>query len=168
MKIAITGHTRGIGLGIKEHFESQGHEILGFSKSNGFDISSPFAREKIAKLCNDANIFVNNAYSNDGSQLSLLKKIHYLWKDQNKIIINISSRFTNGRDLYNVHKKTMDDFCADNVYNNPFILNIKPGLTDTDRVKNINNPKMNTKEIVDIIDWALKQPIKIHSISFGK
>lgn len=168
MKVAITGDTRGIGLGIKEYFLSKNYEVLGFSRSQGYDISNPFIREKIAKLSNDCDIFVNNAYTSEGSQFSLLKKIHNHWKDQNKIIVNISSRFTANKDLYCIHKRTLDDYCNENVYQMPFIINIKPGLTDTDRVKNIHNPKMNVKEVVDILDWTLNSPLKIHSISFGK
>lgn len=168
MKIAITGHTRGIGLGIKHYFESQGHEVTGFSKSNGFNISSPTMREKIVSLCKDYDIFVNNAYSTDGSQFSLLKKIHSAWAGQDKTIINISSRFTSNKDLYCIHKRTLDDYCNENVYQKPLLINIKPGLTDTDRVRNLHGDRMSVEDVIKIIDWTLNYPLKIHSVSFGK
>jgi hypothetical protein len=168
MKIAVTGASRGIGLSIKQYFESEGHEVIDFSRSTGFNISSPVIREKIVSICKDYDIFVNNAYSTDGSQFSLLKKIHTAWQGQDKIIINISSRFTTNKDLYCIHKRTLDDFCNENVYQNPFIINIKPGLVDTDRVRNITGEKMVAENVVQIIAWALQNPLKIHSISFGK
>jgi len=168
MKAIITGHTRGIGLALYNYFLNQNYDVIGASRSNGYNISIPLDREKILHLAKDADVFVNNAYSNDGSQFSLLKKIHQLWKGTNKKIINISTRYTNGKDIYCIHKKYIDDFCAEQVYNKPFILNVKPGLTDTDRVKNINNAKMDTDQLVDIIDWALKQNLLIHSICFAK
>lgn len=168
MKVIVTGHTRGIGLALYNYFISQNYDVTGVSKSTGYNISSPLIREKIIRLSKDADIFVNNAYSNDGSQFSLLKKMHQLWEGTDKKIINISTRYTNGKDVYCIHKKYMDDFCAEQVYNKPFVLNIKPGLTDTDRVKNINNVKMNTDQVVQIVDWALKQNLLIHSICFAK
>lgn len=169
MKIAITGHTKGIGLGIKEYFESKGHCVIGFSKSTGFDISYPSIREKIINLSEDCDIFVNNAYCNfNDSQISLLKKIYQHWENTDKTIINISSRYTEGNNLYNIHKRRLDDFCAENVYHNPRIINLKPGLVNTERASNIKNPKMEIKDVIDVLDWVLSQNLKIHSVSFGK
>lgn len=168
MKVAITGHTRGIGLGIKNYFESKGYEVLGFSKSAGFDISNAIVREKVVKLSQDCNIFVNNVYTSDNSQFSMLKKIHKLWEGQDKTIINISTRFTNKNELYNIHKRQMDEFCQEHTFHKPFILNLKPGSVDTDRMKNIECPKLTIEEVVTMLDWALTQPIKICSVTFGK
>jgi NADP-dependent 3-hydroxy acid dehydrogenase YdfG len=169
MKIIITGHTRGIGAAIKKYFEDKGHTVIGFSKSTGYDISNPIVREKIANLSADADIFVNNAFNDiDDSQSSLLKKIFNKWQGQDKKIINISTRYTQSTDLYSIKKKRLDEFCNENIYQQPKIINIKPGLVDTDRAKNINQPKMDANEIVKILDWILQQDIQIHSITFGK
>ena len=169
MKISITGHTRGIGLAIKNYFENQGHEVIGFSRETGYDLQHPSIREKVVSLSKDSDIFVNNAYGYGGEfQFSLLKRIYKSWEGKNKTIINISTRFTGGDDIYSARKKTMDEFCETNIYHLPNIINIKPGLVDTDRVKAINDPKMSTDDVVKILDWILHQPIKIHSITFGK
>lgn len=169
MKISITGHTRGIGLAIKNYFESQGHDVVGFSRESGYDLQHPSIREKVVNLSKDSDIFVNNAYGDAGEfQFSLLKRIHKAWEGQNKTIVNISTRFTGGEGLYSARKKSMDEFCDSNIYHLPNIINIKPGLTDTIRAKNVQDPKMSTDDIVKIIDWILQQPIKIHSITFGK
>ena len=58
MKIAITGHTKSLGKALFE-FLSQKHEIIGFSRSNGYDIKSPFDRKKIVKESKDCDIFIN-------------------------------------------------------------------------------------------------------------
>lgn len=169
MKISITGHTRGIGLAIKNYFEKQGHEVMGFSRETGYDLQHPSIREKVISQSKDSDIFVNNAYGDlTEFQFSLLKRIHKSWEGTDKTIINISTRFTNDKGLYSTRKKAMDDFCANNVYHLPNIINIKPGLVDTDRVKTINSPKMSTEDVIHILDWILKQPFKIHSVTFGK
>ena len=46
MKIALTGHTNGLGAEILKYFSSN-HSILGFSRSNGYDIKSPADRKKL-------------------------------------------------------------------------------------------------------------------------
>ena len=38
MNIGITGHTKGLGHAFFKLFKSQGHEVVGFSRSNGHDI----------------------------------------------------------------------------------------------------------------------------------
>ena len=56
MKIAITGHTKGIGKACADVFSE--HEVIGFSRSNGFDIQ---AIEPILDSSNDCDVFINNA-----------------------------------------------------------------------------------------------------------
>ena len=169
MKIAITGHTKGIGEAIYDYFEKN-NEVYGFSRSNGFDISDKLIRQLIANTAKDFDIFVNNAYSNyDNSQLEMLKEMSTIWKNTNKIIINISTRYTNADNKYSHTKKELSEFCESYVYNNLYILNIGPGLVDTDRVKDIQGEKMRTDEIINVIDFALNNisKFKIHNITFG-
>ena len=96
-----------------------------------------------------------------------LQEIFKLWKGLDKVIINISSRHTNSNGQYSRNKKKIDEYCEKNVYNLPKIINLKPGLVDTDRVKNIKNIKMTTQDVIDILDFCLKSKVKVHSISFG-
>ena len=172
MKVAITGHTSGIGKSIYEYFYSRGHIVLGFSRSNGYDISDHAGREKIAEASNDCDIFVNNAYSNfDSSQLDMLGLVNSRWNEQDKLIINISSRYTIHDNMYCKTKSQQDQFCDSLVFSTfPRIINLKPGLTDTPRVKNIAGNKMETKDIVFILDFVISNMdyIVISSINFGK
>ena len=56
---AITGHTKGIGKAISDKL-SLSYNIIGFSRSNGFDIS--IDQGKIIKESQGADIFINNAF----------------------------------------------------------------------------------------------------------
>jgi len=166
MKIAITGHTKGIGSALYTHFGKQ-FEVYGFSKSNGFDISKKSSRDRIKESIKDFDIFVNNAYNNfDNSQLELLNEVFELWKGLDKTIVNISSRYTNENSPYCLTKKQQDIFCEQQIYHKPRIINIKPGLIDTDRVKSIKGEKMELAHIVYIIEFCLNN--HVHSITFGK
>jgi NADP-dependent 3-hydroxy acid dehydrogenase YdfG len=169
MKIAITGHTKGIGNAVYNYF-AENNEVHGFSRSNGYNISDKLSREKIANTVKEFDIFVNNAYNNyDSSQLLMLIEMSSRWKDTNKIIINISSRHTNADNRYSFTKKQLNEFCEKNLYNKLYILNISPGLVNTDRVKDVQGSKMETTEIISVIDFALnnRSKFKVHNITFG-
>lgn len=72
-KIAITGHTRGIGKTLYEKFRSSTDaEILGMSTSNGFDIEKDI--DKVIEQAQGADLFINNAYR-DRQQLKLLEAL---------------------------------------------------------------------------------------------
>lgn len=166
MKIAITGHTRGIGQALFNHFCS--HELLGFSRSNGYDISNPTVRGNILNEIKDADMFINNAYNNfDNSQLLLLESVYNLWKDTDKIIVNISSRYTTGTEKYCKDKEQQDIFCKSKEFTLPYIINLKPGLVDTTRVNHIPGNRLPINSVVDILNFVLNSSCKIHTITFG-
>ena len=165
MKLAITGHTSGLGLAIYNHFKND-YQVFGFSKSNGFNIKDPNSRKKILDISQDFDIFVNNAYNNfDNSQLLLLEEIFELWKGKNRIIVNISSRYTTDMNLYCTTKKEQDIFCEKNLYNLPKIINLKPGLIDTPRVQGQKGKKLSTDQVLSTLDFALNN--NISSVTFG-
>jgi hypothetical protein len=166
MNIAITGHTQGLGQVFFKYFQS--HKVIGFSRSNGYNIANPEDRNKILDEIKDADIFINNAYNNyDDSQLQLLISVYELWKDTNKIIVNISSRYTTGLEKYCKDKEQQDLFCKSKEFTLPYIINLKPGLIETSRVKSIIGNKLSTSEVVNVLDFALNSNYKIHTITFG-
>ena len=88
MKIAITGHSRGIGKELYNIFDVD-HQVEGFSRSNGFNISEK--HRLIARSVKDCDVFVNNAWKGY-YQLELLNAVFDMWKDdETKTIVNISS-----------------------------------------------------------------------------
>lgn len=172
MKVAITGHTRGIGKSIYDYF-SKDHIVQGFSRSNGYNISRPQDRINIINQSSDADIFVNNAYHNfDNSQLLMLKEVVSHWStQQQKIIINVSSRHAGDFDVYAKTKLELDNFCKSLIYQeNLYVLNLKPGLVDTQRVKNILGDRMPVGDVVSVIEFCLSnlKNFKITEIAFGK
>lgn len=171
MDIAITGHTSGIGLGLYQYFAGKNHRVLGFSRHNGFDITSEVTREEIVTLSSDCAIFINNSYNNfDRSQYLLLEKIYKKWEDnREKLIINVSSRWTTDEHPYCENKREQDIFCERRKNNFPKIINLKPGWVDTPRVKSVNNKKISVSDVVDVVDFILSNRHKyiISNITFG-
>jgi hypothetical protein len=88
MKIAITGHTQGIG---KRAYDRLCPNIIGFSRSNGYDITNPTDRKRIIEESNHCDIFINNATTEFGQTLLFLELFNN-WQYQNKTIINVGSR----------------------------------------------------------------------------
>jgi NAD(P)-dependent dehydrogenase (short-subunit alcohol dehydrogenase family) len=95
MKIAITGHKTGIGKFLFESFTQEGHDVVGFGRSNGYNIKDKDSRDKIIAESKNCDVFINNAYNYedwDNSQLDMLKEIYADWiADKDKCIINMSS-----------------------------------------------------------------------------
>ena len=163
MKIAITGHTKGIGKAIADLFYSD--EVVGFSRSNGYDISIASNISKIIDESQTCDVFVNNAY-HDFAQCDLLDGIFERWKnDPTKTIVNIISRARYGlgkakfygqtkMELYSKAKTSMfsDKRCR--------IININPGYVKTDMVAHISDDvKMLTPEqLACMVKWCLDQP----------
>lgn len=88
MKYAITGHTSGIG---KAVYDTLGENIIGFSKSTGYDITSKDDRIKILHEIEDCDVFINCA-SVGFAQTEMLVDYFDRYKDTDKTIVNIGSR----------------------------------------------------------------------------
>lgn len=168
MKVAVTGHTRGIGKALFDYFALQNNNVVGFSKTTGYNITDYSSRKRILEEIKDFDIFVNNAYNNyDHFQLLLLKEVFDQWSGQQKVIINISSRYTEDTtNIYSQTKLKQDIFCQKHLFDLPKIINIKPGLVDTDRVKQIKGNRLTTAQVVEVVDFSLKN--NVQSVTFGK
>jgi len=88
----ITGHTSGLGKYLHGYFVKEGHEVHGFSRSNGFNLKQQC--DSICSASTDADVFINNAYCLD-RQLYLFNRLNHsvgkmvvmgstarLWADQ--------------------------------------------------------------------------------------
>jgi len=73
MKIIITGHTKGLGLAIYNYFVNQGHEVIGLSRTTGYDLE--LKSLDVIDFVKDSNCdyFFNNAYCHN-IQTFILKK----------------------------------------------------------------------------------------------
>lgn len=90
MKIAITGHSAGIGKALSEQYSAKGHEIVGLSKRNGNNIRNLI---KIADLIEPCDMFINNAQEGY-LQTELLFELAKRWQNTKKHIIVISTMMT--------------------------------------------------------------------------
>jgi short-subunit dehydrogenase len=95
MRIAITGHTSGIG---KCAYTRLTPNIIGFSRSNGYNINNPLDRQRIINESNNCDIFINNAAAGFG-QTELFIELFKEWQTQDKLIINVGSRIAEIKSL---------------------------------------------------------------------
>ena len=96
IKIAITGHTKGLGAEIYNFYKDK-YETKGFSRSNGFDIKNPLDRKKILHESTGFDVFINLVH-NYYHQTDLLYEFYTAWQNSKKLIINISSGVVNDVD----------------------------------------------------------------------
>lgn len=91
MKIAITGHTAGIGRAFAQYLSKRGNDIVGLSKRDGNNIrNTPKIVEKII----GCDMWINNAQSGY-AQTELLYKVVEVWgHDRSKMIWTISTMMT--------------------------------------------------------------------------
>jgi len=88
MKIAITGHTAGIGKAFTKILELRGHEIVGISRRTGENIRRI---EHTANLIESCDMFINNAQT-QYAQTELLYAVWQRWQGKKKYIWNISTQ----------------------------------------------------------------------------
>jgi len=77
-KIAITGHTSGLGKSFFDLLTQQGHHVVGFSKSNGYDIRDYSIVSKIINEIKSFDLFINNAKP-DYSQTQIVYRLAREW-----------------------------------------------------------------------------------------
>ena len=82
MKIAITGHSEGIGNDIYLNLIKE-YDVIGFSRSNGFNIKNT---DKIIEQLENCDVFINNTYEKN-YQTILFELIFDKWKFLPKTII---------------------------------------------------------------------------------
>ena len=168
MKISITGHTKGIGLAFADLYQQKNYQVIGFSRSNGFDITDPDAVDQIINQSQDADIFINNAHAwnHDAfAQTNLLFRLWESWQGKKKTIVNIGSSLTMRWEkgppdsiTYRTAKKTLEESCEflwnQNAW--PNVCLMVPCLTDTARTRYRNDTnKVDPKHFVNLVDHCL-------------
>jgi short-subunit dehydrogenase len=158
MKVIITGHTKGIGKCLYNTFKFNSYNVVGMSKSTGYDIEKEYDRNKILEECKNADIFINNAYAPTG-QTMLFQSVLDLYQGQSKKIINISSKLSY---FYKNNDPTLDNYISEKVKQNeisnsslnssfPHVLNVVVGLVETDMSKSFISKKLNPSKLADLI-----------------
>ncbi len=149
-KIAITGHSSGIGKQIDTilSLTESSWEIRGYSKSNGHNIAEDDGDKIIQTLIDfDPDVVFNNAYY-PKIQTKIVKHLYTKWADQSKVIINTGSISGHlghilGTPEYVVDKKALQEHAINSSFNYPYknktrIHNISFGFVNTNLVRGSN------------------------------
>lgn len=172
MKIAITGHTRGIGKAIADMFIEMGHTVIGLSSSNGFDLTNEAQRKAAFNTILDCDMFVNNAipcaWTPENHMIyvpvEFLYNVHKRWKGKdNKVIINIGSDISNlglmnTANSYQVSKIALENAHKQLAYSSrqPKMILVKPGATDTDQIRHRPEVKMQPEDVANVIKFCVE------------
>jgi NADP-dependent 3-hydroxy acid dehydrogenase YdfG len=177
MKIAITGHTAGIGQALAEEYQLMGHEIVGLSQRDGNNIRNTV---KICDQIEPCDVFVNNAQAGY-AQTELLFEMAQRWQGTGKQIIVISTMMTqepisslNGLDMdhYRLQKVTLEEAVRQIRHRRlkVKIVVVRPGNIATNLNKtvppaaDVNNW---AKTLLGLLDMAAKNNLRIPDISLG-
>ena len=177
MKIAITGHTKGIGKACADLL-GQEHEIVGLSRKNGFDIQQT---NKCAMKIVPCDVFINNAYQST-YQSQLFEVVFKHWKDKPKTIINLGSRASYEHNfsgsIYSSDKRHLEHAVEHIAYGQQGgfnkqcrVMNLKPGYVNTDMAAlNLSSEGMSNKppaeemltaeHMAELVKWMLDTPQK--------
>jgi len=177
MKIAITGHTAGIGQALASIYQSQSHEIVGLSRQTGYNIRST---PKIADMIEPCDMFINNAQTGY-AQTELLFEMVDRWQGTKKHIIVISTIMTQtplsslpglAMDQYRIQKIALEE-SVKQIRNRKLgvgLTIVRPGNIATDFNKtvppaaDVNNW---AKTLINLLDMAKNNNLVIPDISLG-
>jgi len=158
MIIGITGHTSGIGKGLYDFYRDRGHTVTGFSRSNGYDLSTEEAINKVATYAvKNCDVFFNNAYA-DMAQVKLMYKIHPFWENNSdKTHVVVGSRagdfLHNKPQYYAVAKSAIDDAAEQlRPLGKYHLVNIKPSWVNTPMLPTRFTEKDPTISVDDLVD----------------
>jgi len=163
MKVAITGHTKGLGKELYSRFD----DVEGFSSSNDYDVSDNYERAKIIFELEKFDLFINNAHPMF-DQTRMLMEVFDRWKHKDKTIVNIISRakYDNISKwfMYSASKASLSHLSHNLRFNTDKkckIIDVNPGLLESDL------SSLTYKEMADIVMWCINQPqhIEIGEVS---
>jgi hypothetical protein len=160
MKCIITGHTSGIAKVIYEHLKAQGWEVIGVSRTTGYDLTTDL--DKVVTLSEGADLFINCA--NVGrAQLELLEKLHDTVKHM-IVFGSVAGDFHQQLQTeYSEHKCDLAKRCFDlSLKPNVSILHLNISMLE-DAVT--GDVLISYKEVIDTIEFWLSNP-RIRSIAY--
>jgi NADP-dependent 3-hydroxy acid dehydrogenase YdfG len=175
MKIAITGHTAGIGQALANAY--YGNEIVGLSKRDGHNIRN------IPKICDQiepCDMFINNAQAGY-SQTELLFEMAKRWTGTRKHIVVISTMMTQqpvsslpglDMDQYRIQKLSLEQAVQQIRHRQLGVRTtiVRPGdiATSTDKtVPPSADPTTWANTLVSILNMAEANSLCIPDISLG-
>lgn len=183
MKIAITGHTAGIGQAFAKILADRGHDIVGLSKRHGDNIrNTPKIVEKIVPC----DLFINNAQAGY-AQTELLYAVWEKWQDQpgkhiwcvgTMMTLSPTDQFVPGQSdmamsQYRNQKIALDDAIAQlrNKKHMPIITMIRPGAVATQPGQTSEWPYCNVdawaNTVISTMAMANEQGLGYYELALG-
>ena len=185
-KIAVIGHTKGIGKAICDLYKKKKYDVVGMSKSNGFDIIHD--QDKILDNIQDCGLVVLNAHADRG-QLNLLKKIYGRHSfDKMKVAVITSTSGIEEEPDYNQFqvwdkfqyvqyceiKKELIEYISelqDELLSRPLsVYDVCPDVVDTDMTKGLweNLPKLKADEVAEAVRYCFEAKFNVNKIVIQK
>ena len=185
-KIAVIGHTKGIGKAICDLYNKKKYQVIGMSRSNGFDIIHD--QEKIIENIEGCHLVVLNAHADRG-QLNLLKRIYGLYAfDKMKVAVITS---TSGLDeepdysqfqiwdkfkyvQYCEIKKELIEYIEElqqELISKPLsVYDVCPDVVDTDMIKGLwqDLPKLSVHEVADAVRYCFESTYNVNKVVIQK
>ena len=185
-KIAVIGHTKGIGKAICDLYKKKKYEVIGMSRSNGHDIIHD--QEKIIENIQGCDLVVLNAHADRG-QLNLLKRIYGLYAFDKMRVAVITS--TSGLDeepdysqfqiwdkfkyvQYCEIKKELIEYIEElqqELISKPLsVYDVCPDVVDTDMTKGLwqDLPKLSTHEVADAVRYCFESTYNVNKVVIQK
>lgn len=167
MRCVVTGHTSGVGKAIHEYLKDSGHEVIGMSRSNGYDITTD--QDKIEDIAKGCDLFVNCAHAGT-AQLELLNRL--CRKVKSMIVVgSVAADWAHVWKTYGQDKLELEKRCREiSVIDDPTIANIfylKLSFCENAQWPDNLDSKYKTTfdEITRVIELWLEIP-KIYSVEF--
>jgi len=169
MKIALSGHTRGLGKFIYESIH-----CTGYSRSNGFDITET---DLFVQQIKDFDVFINNTY-HPIYQQKLFETLFDTWKYKEKIIINIinlstilEEPFDENNEYFKskkLFKESIQNILITNRNKKVKVVNLFLGTLEENKNYNRKN-KLKYNDVINTLNFILESPRNVeHSfISLG-
>lgn len=185
-KIAVIGHTKGIGKAICDLYKKKKYQVVGMSKSNGFDIIHD--QEKILENIEDCSLVVLNAHADRG-QLKLLKNIYgrHAFDRMKVVVITSTSGLEEEPDYsqfkiwdkfqyvqYCEIKKELIGYISelqDELISKPLsVYDVCPDVVDTDMTKGLweHLPKLTAQEVAEAVRYCFESTFNINKIVLQK
>ena len=181
-KIAIIGHTRGIGKAIADLYRKKKYTVVGLSSSNGYDLHC--SQVEIMEQLDDCQLIVLNAYVGRG-QMNLLKRIYgkFVFEDKKVVVITSTSGTPIGEDEefldpeyveYCKNKKTLIEYIEQlqqELLNKPLsVYDVCPDVVDTDMTKGLweDLPKLKADEVAEAVRYCFESTFNVNKIVIQK
>ena len=181
-KIAIIGHTRGIGKAIADLYQKKNYTVVGLSSSNGYDLQC--SQVEIMEQLDDCQLIVLNAYVGRG-QMTLLKRIYgkFVFEDKKVAVITSTSGTPMGEDEelldpeyaeYCKNKKILIEYIEQlqqELLNKPLsVYDICPDVVDTDMTKGLweDLPKLRANEVAEAVRYCFESTFNVNKIVMQK